>query len=173
MTAYLLDSNVFIQAKNLHYGFDFVPAFWDWLIRENEAGNVASIERVLDELRAGGDSLSEWAEQRGAAFFLAPDADVAASLGLVSESGSSQNYEASVCGLGRHAAPRLTFSTCSRWRGGISLPSSNGTQSVSERRALLQDRQATTTFELPVDPPSDFGIRCSRVARFGRLPPVR
>lgn len=25
---YLLDSNVFIQAKNLHYGFDFCPAFW-------------------------------------------------------------------------------------------------------------------------------------------------
>jgi len=95
VTAYLLDSNVFIQAKNLHYGFDFVPAFWDWLIRENEAGKVASIERVLDELRAGGDDLSEWAEQRGAAFFLAPDADVAASLGLVSEWASGQNYEAS------------------------------------------------------------------------------
>jgi Domain of unknown function (DUF4411) len=25
--AYLLDANVFIQAKNLHYGFDFCPAF--------------------------------------------------------------------------------------------------------------------------------------------------
>ena len=29
MTRYLLDANVFIQAKNLHYGFDFCPAFWD------------------------------------------------------------------------------------------------------------------------------------------------
>jgi hypothetical protein len=27
---YLLDSNIFIQAKNLHYSFDFCPAFWDW-----------------------------------------------------------------------------------------------------------------------------------------------
>jgi hypothetical protein len=26
--AYLLDSDVFIQAKNLHYGFDFCPGFW-------------------------------------------------------------------------------------------------------------------------------------------------
>ncbi len=26
--AYLLDANVFIQAKNLHYGFDFCPGFW-------------------------------------------------------------------------------------------------------------------------------------------------
>ena len=30
--AYLLDANVFIQGKNLHYGLDFCPAFWDWLI---------------------------------------------------------------------------------------------------------------------------------------------
>ena len=29
MTDYLLDANGFIQAKNLHYGFDFCPAFWD------------------------------------------------------------------------------------------------------------------------------------------------
>jgi len=25
--SYLLDANIFIQAKNLHYGFDFCPAF--------------------------------------------------------------------------------------------------------------------------------------------------
>lgn len=29
--AYLLDANVFIEAKRRHYGFDFCPAFWDWL----------------------------------------------------------------------------------------------------------------------------------------------
>ena len=43
MTAYLVDANVFIQAKNLHYGFDFCPAFWDWLIEQNRAGKVACI----------------------------------------------------------------------------------------------------------------------------------
>jgi hypothetical protein len=36
--AYLLDANVFIQAKNLHYGIDFCPAFWDWLEREGARG---------------------------------------------------------------------------------------------------------------------------------------
>ena len=41
--AYLLDANVFIQAKNLHYGLDFCPAFWDWLIDRNEAGVVFSL----------------------------------------------------------------------------------------------------------------------------------
>ena len=42
--AYLLDANVFIQAKNLHYGFDFCPAFWDWLIRQNLNGQLYRVE---------------------------------------------------------------------------------------------------------------------------------
>jgi hypothetical protein len=29
--AYLLDANVFIQTKNLHYGFDFCPAFFTFM----------------------------------------------------------------------------------------------------------------------------------------------
>lgn len=36
--AYLLDANTFIQAKNLQYGFDFCPAYWDWLAQNNTAG---------------------------------------------------------------------------------------------------------------------------------------
>lgn len=47
---YLLDANVFIQAKNLHYGLDFCPAFWDWLIAGNAAKQVFSIEKVGDEI---------------------------------------------------------------------------------------------------------------------------
>ena len=39
--AYFLDADVFIRAKNLHYGFDFCPAFWEWLIRQNRIGRVA------------------------------------------------------------------------------------------------------------------------------------
>ena len=73
MTTYLVDSNVFIQAKNLHYGFDFCPAFWDWLIEQNGAGKVASIEKVADELQAGGDELAAWAAALGEEFFMPPD----------------------------------------------------------------------------------------------------
>ncbi len=73
MTAYLIDSNVFIQAKNLHYGFDFCPAFWNWLVEQNDAGTVASIDKVADELQAGDDELAEWAATRGNKFFLPPD----------------------------------------------------------------------------------------------------
>lgn len=59
--AYLLDADVFIRAKRLHYGFDFCPAFWAWLIEKNAAGQVFSIEKVGDEVMAIEDELSEWA----------------------------------------------------------------------------------------------------------------
>jgi hypothetical protein len=91
--SYLLDANVFIQAKNLHYGFDFCPAFWDWLIENNNAGLVFSIEKVSDELAAGNDDLAPWAEARGAAFFLAPDTQTAGEFANVSNWVTSQNYE--------------------------------------------------------------------------------
>ena len=57
---YLLDSNVFIQAKNLHYGFDFCPAFWDWVVKRNAAKSVFSIEKVGDEIAAGADTLAQY-----------------------------------------------------------------------------------------------------------------
>lgn len=71
MTKFLLDANVFIQAKNLHYGFDFCPAFWDWMVAQNANGTVASIEKVSDELVGGGDELSDWAGAQEKSFFSA------------------------------------------------------------------------------------------------------
>jgi hypothetical protein len=91
--AYLLDANVFIQAKNLHYGLDFCPAFWEWLINGNAAGLVFSIEKVGDEIEAGGDDLSAWAAQRGPGFFLKPDAAIVPALGAVSTWATGQAYE--------------------------------------------------------------------------------
>lgn len=93
MNRYLLDTNVFIQAKNLHYGFDFCPAFWDWLIQQSGAGKVASIEKVADELYAGGDELADWAKARGDGFFLKPDDAVVPALNTVSDWAQSQGYE--------------------------------------------------------------------------------
>lgn len=90
----LLDADVFIRAKNLHYGFDFCPAFWDWLIARNGAGQVFSIEKVGDEVRAVADELSEWALERGAGFFLRPDASVFPALAAVSTWANGQGYEA-------------------------------------------------------------------------------
>ena len=90
---YLLDTNVFIQARNLQYGFDFCPAFWDWLDRQNEAGAVYSIRHVGDELAAGDDDLSDWASARGEAFFLPPDNQVLPVLPRVSAWAAGQSYE--------------------------------------------------------------------------------
>jgi hypothetical protein len=90
---YLLDADVFIQAKNLHYGLDFCPAFWDWLIASNAASLAFSTEKVGDEIEAGGDELSGWAAARGTGFFLKPDAAILPALGKVSAWATSQNYE--------------------------------------------------------------------------------
>jgi hypothetical protein len=89
----LLDANVFITASRLHYGFDFCPAFWDWLIEANKAGRVFSIERVATELEAGDDALAEWASERGSGFFLKPDMAFQVALGKVAEWAQSQQYE--------------------------------------------------------------------------------
>ena len=93
--AYLLDANVFIAAKNLHYGLDFCPAFWDWLIEQNDAGKVFSVEKVGDEVLAVEDELSQWAESRGDQFFLRPDESVFPSLAAVATWASGKSYEPS------------------------------------------------------------------------------
>ncbi|HKR10526.1 MAG TPA: DUF4411 family protein [Pyrinomonadaceae bacterium] len=90
---YLLDANVFIQAKRLHYGMDFCPAFWDWLIARNSAKEVFSIEKVGDELLAGGDELADWVDDRGAGFFVKPDPKLLTALSTVSTWAAGQSYE--------------------------------------------------------------------------------
>jgi hypothetical protein len=91
--AYLLDANVFIQAKNLHYGLDFCPAFWEWLIVANAGSRVFSIEKVGDEIDAGADDLAAWAAQRGSGFFLKPDNKLLPALATVSTWASNRTYE--------------------------------------------------------------------------------
>jgi hypothetical protein len=93
--AYVLDADVFIRAKNLHYGLDFCPAFWDWLIENHAAGKVFSVEKVGDEVLAVDDELSEWAEARGSDFFLRPDARAFPALEAVSTWATNQRYEPS------------------------------------------------------------------------------
>lgn len=91
--AYLLDANVFIQAKNLQYGFDFCPAFWDWLEQGFAANKLRSIRQVGDELTAGGDELATWANGLDDDFFLAPDASVLVAAQRVSAWVLQQGYD--------------------------------------------------------------------------------
>ena len=90
--AYLLDANVFIQAKNLQYGFDFCPAFWDWLDHMHARHKLFSIRQVGEELRAGADELSTWGEARGDGFFLPPDSVSLVAAARVSTWATTQNY---------------------------------------------------------------------------------
>lgn len=90
---YLLDANVFIQAKNLHYGLDFCPAFWEWLVEKNTAGMVFSIDKVADELEAGSDELTIWMHQQNPDLFRKTDAHVMPYFAAVSTWVMGQNYE--------------------------------------------------------------------------------
>ena len=56
----LLDSNVFITAKNTYYAFEIVPAFWTWLVAQAQAGEIASTDLVYEELKDGNDDLAQW-----------------------------------------------------------------------------------------------------------------
>ncbi len=49
---FVLDSDVFIAAKNAYYAFAICPGFWDSLIHHSQTGRVCSIDRVRGELLA-------------------------------------------------------------------------------------------------------------------------
>ena len=81
---YLLDKNIFIDAKNRYYGFDICPAFWEWLTKLNKSEIVFSIEKVGDELKIIDDQLSTWAAKHGSNFFLSPDSSIQPAMDRVS-----------------------------------------------------------------------------------------
>lgn len=64
MSLYILDANVFIEAKRYTYPFDVFPGFWEWLDQEYEKKNLLSIKPIYDELTAGDDDLSQWTKER-------------------------------------------------------------------------------------------------------------
>ncbi|MGD9598656.1 MAG: DUF4411 family protein [Steroidobacteraceae bacterium] len=90
--SYLLDANVFISAKNLHYGLDFCPAFWEWLIHGANTRAVFSIDKVADELEAVADELTEWACGPGETLFRKTPAALAPQFTQVSTWATSQQY---------------------------------------------------------------------------------
>jgi hypothetical protein len=91
--AYLLDSDVFIQASNLHYQFAWCSAFWDWIDREHAAGKILSIDRVLKEIRDGlWGELKPWAEARPSLFVKSADVETAERLTRLAL-WVSQNYD--------------------------------------------------------------------------------
>lgn len=90
--SYLLDANVFMAAKNLHYGLDFCPAFWDWLVHKANTGGLFSIDKVADEIEAGQDELSDWARDHRQALFKRTPPTLAPQFAQVSAWATGQQY---------------------------------------------------------------------------------
>lgn len=58
--AYLLDTNIFIDAKNRYYAFDIVPSYWPKLLRAFQAGKVLTIDAVATEIEDDDDDFVAW-----------------------------------------------------------------------------------------------------------------
>ncbi len=79
---FLLDSDVFIAAKNAYYAFDICPGFWEGLLQVHERGKIHSIDRVRSELLAGRreEDLVQWVKKEvPKAFFHDSNADAVSS----------------------------------------------------------------------------------------------
>ena len=75
---YLVDSDVFITAKNLYYSFAICPGFWKSMIHHHRQGRVFSIDRVRSELLAGHktEDLVRWVtDEVPEGFFVPVDTD--------------------------------------------------------------------------------------------------
>jgi hypothetical protein len=73
---YVLDANVFIEAKNRYYAFDLCPGFWDWMDHIVKRGEVLTIEMVRNEVLGGNDDLAKWMKARSKAAWIIPEAEV-------------------------------------------------------------------------------------------------
>ena len=68
---YLLDTNVFITAKDNYYPLDYCPAFWDWILKGHHNNLLASVVAVRDEiLKREATPLAKWVKKLPSTFFL-------------------------------------------------------------------------------------------------------
>ncbi len=62
MSAFILNSNFFIQAHRANYPFDVVPSFWTKIKQLANQELIISIDKVKDEIFKNDDKLTEWCE---------------------------------------------------------------------------------------------------------------
>lgn len=70
---HLLDANAFMEASRLYYSFQIAPGYWDWLVDRFNAGEIASVEAVYEEITAGSGDLVDWAKDSALDGFWLPD----------------------------------------------------------------------------------------------------
>jgi hypothetical protein len=89
---FLLDSNIFIEAKARYYGFDFAPGFWDWLDILFQSDQIRSIDAVRDELNERNDELALWVKDRKQYFLPTEDTEVLRKFAELNEWAEKQGY---------------------------------------------------------------------------------
>ena len=82
---FIIDSNILIEAKRVHFPLAPKHPFWDWLVELGERGEIKIPEAVYKELEVGKDELSEWLENHKSLFFI-PERDAYSELPPVLES---------------------------------------------------------------------------------------
>lgn len=87
---YLIDANVFIEAKNKYYNMSFCPAFWDWLLRGCAGQQIFSIHGIYNELINGNDELKTWSMENRHFFLPMSDEDTQRNLSAVAAYVASQ-----------------------------------------------------------------------------------
>lgn len=92
---FILDANVFIEAKNRYYAFDICPGFWTWMDHIVASGNVQTITKVRDELIDGNDELKDWVAARKTApwFLSVDDRETQSTLGSIASFIQSERYK--------------------------------------------------------------------------------
>ena len=82
---YLLDTNIFITAKN-ELPMDVYPSFWQALSQLAANGSFKSIKKVEDEIRKGKDELVDWIDNNlPKDFFIKENAETLVALSTVSQ----------------------------------------------------------------------------------------
>lgn len=70
---YLLDANVLMDASRRYYSAKLAPAFWQWLEAQHQAGTLASIHAVRQEIDDGNEGhLTKWAKKLPPSFWIKP-----------------------------------------------------------------------------------------------------
>jgi len=58
-----------MTASRSYYSFEFGTQFWDFLVKKGKENEVASIDKVLDEINKGDDKLKIWANKQFKEYF--------------------------------------------------------------------------------------------------------
>lgn len=134
---YMLDTNVFLNAKERYYGFETAPGFWDWLDHAHDLGKVCSNVSVYSEIVIPGkplDDVGRWAAKRLDSFFLPLPADLTEMSGHISRWAQSKHKKHQYTEFSRGADQNLimhanaggfvvvTHETKSRPRKKIKIP---------------------------------------------------